>query len=134
MKREILFRGKRVDNGEWVEGDLIQLDSRIMIADKGMTAYDKGNAHEEISLECVEVAPETVGQFTGLTDKNGVEIYEGDIISTEKIKIMQVGWDSRFSSFSLTQKDWAFSHFFGESCDPEQCLVVGNIFDNPELF
>ena len=70
---------------------------------------------------------------TKIADKNGVEIYEGDILSTETLKHMQVGWNNRFSSFSLTHKDWAFSHWFGESCEPEQCLVVGNIFENPEL-
>ena len=127
--RTIKFRGQTVDTKELIYGDLIQTEkdfkSVVEILD-----WSKVGCKPKKSLV---VNPETVGQFTGLTDKNGVEIYEGDILSTETLKHMQVGWNNRFSSFSLTHKDWAFSHWFGESCEPEQCLVVGNIFENPEL-
>lgn len=77
--------------------------------------------------------PETpVMQFTGLLDKTGKEIYEGDIIKAGEDKML-LRWSEVYASFVLRKEGWAFSHFFGEACSPEDCEIIGNIHENPEL-
>jgi uncharacterized phage protein (TIGR01671 family) len=93
MKREILFRGKRVDNGEWVDGMLAYFFDNPKNAMIMPTCYfgtrdfggedEKGNPIIEDEMAMggfINVIPETVGQFTGITDKNGGRIFEGDLI------------------------------------------------------
>jgi len=127
MKREILFRGKRVYNGEWVEGNLIQYgqnDFRILAESGILTAY--------------HTLTETVGQFTGLTDKNGVKIFEGDIVENPSGRFI-VKYDEDLTSYILEiiHCDWSI-----EDDDLPDFLyefqllmieIIGNIHDNPEL-
>jgi hypothetical protein len=89
---------------------------------------------QSIETKQVEyIKTDTLGQFTGLKDKNGKDIYKGDILKTATDKPMVVGWSERFASFILNRSEWAFSHWFGESCNPEDCEIIGNKYDNPEL-
>ena len=122
--REILFRGKRVDNGEWVEGNLFIPD----YPDKP-TEICIGTNVVRITYE---VIPETVGQYTGLTDKNGVKIFEGDIVTGyfnhEKIVgYIFYGGNAQF----FIQRDG----IYGIGLDNSDCWleVIANIHDNPEL-
>lgn len=131
--REIKFRGKEIDNGEWVYGDLIENQGRFFIyhATSETTLIDHNDL--DITIIATAVDNNTVGQFTGLHDCNGKEIYEGDIILQRgygRIKPMIVrfeqgafivGWHNGSSTATrpmLIQKR-------GE--------IIGNIHDNPEL-
>ena len=122
MENRHLFRGKRIDNGEWVQGDLVH--SVYKINDVCVGRY--GN---EIGMH--EVDPLTICQCTGLKDKNSKLIWEKDIVKCVDTTV--VIWDEHFASWCLTKKRWMFHHFFGESQSPEDCEVIGNTFDNPEL-
>jgi uncharacterized phage protein (TIGR01671 family) len=124
--REILFRGKRVDNGEWIEGYYcpqpyvrFPCEPTIFPAD----AMDDGNWYGE------RVDPDTVGQFTGLTDRNGVKIFEGDIV-LHKGECGLVGYSYDYGMFEV-DFDYCFAGFIDISAS--NCEVLGNIYDNPEL-
>lgn len=78
------------------------------------------------------VDPNTVGQFTGLHDKHGKDIYEGDIIKSGEF-ICQIIWNKVFASFCLARNGWLNDHWFGEADDPENVEVIGNIYENLEL-
>lgn len=151
MNHEILFRGKRVDNGEWVIGSLVKMGPAgyvhyFILPDYASAFYD------------IEVDPATVCQDTGLTDKNGVKIFEGDIVAwRDKNFILNGHYIYEFdgykygdelivrclkSGFMLCKKHdgmpdipnanakidnyafWNYHRFFE---------VIGNIHDNPEI-
>ena len=135
--REILFRGKRVDNGEWVKGTYLHLiTGHDYICDGSTVDFDDTHYRYKVSSK-------TVGQYTGLTDKNGNKIFEGDIVDVE-YDINYTGVAAhRIGSFSVVFKKGCFMkdkitkvneekglyHFIPS----DKCAVIGNIHDNPEL-
>lgn len=133
--REIKFRGKRVDNGEWVYGDLVRYIEPLLISEdvKEWVIVD------EIAQEYT-VDKETVGQFTGLVDKNDKEIYEGDFIklkypndlrqkTTAIIVFDEQTKSLRFKVYESTEYYVLYNHL------PKYLNfeVIGNIYDNMEL-
>ena len=142
MEREILFRGKcqngfDYSNGDgWVYGSLLTDGKECGIVkyeDMQFGCFPDDGISQQPDFAFIPCEKETVGQFAGLCDKNGVKIFEGDVLTTETDKPMIVGWYNKFASFVLNRDGWAFYHWFGESCNPENCVVIGNIHDNKEL-
>ena len=120
MEREILFRGKRIDNGEWVEGNYsIMLSGRVAIQPIGR-------------IITYEVLPTTVGQFTGLTDKNGNKIFEGDILESDSERFV-VDWDDEFSGFYLTDVNPSHQGVAMFANVADDGYIIGNVHDNPEM-
>ena len=121
MIREIKFRGKAKRDGEWFFGNLFDKDT---IGKTHICTTKRG---------CLDIDPDTVGQFTGLKDKNGREIYEGDIVKCNGF-IYQVCYEcERIASFYIVSYSDMYRHYFGEAMEAEDCVVIGNIHDNPEL-
>jgi len=136
MNREILFRGKRVDNGEWVEGSLMLYTGVVSgnivteIFWDGKHGEDKTWQHST-SLRCL-VNPSTVGQYTGLIDRNGKWIFEGDRFKGAWDKKGTIVYLGHQALFGMKYDEKAEVYEFGiiRGIDIE---VIGNIHDNPEL-
>ena len=131
--REILFRGKNVDNGAWVYGSFIP-DMLEVFCITDIDGFIKPFSLNKEELTEVRVERSTIGQFTGLTDKNGTKIFEGDIVHWKKVPYF-VRWDSKKAEFVFAN-DMEADYFvvgFNEHTTMKFCKVVGNIHDNPEL-
>lgn len=144
MEDRYLFRGKRIDNGEWVQGNLIRSNDAedgyeaIIIPTNDSNMFTKGGSRGDLGFEnWHRVNETTICQCTGLKDKNGKLIFENDIMEAhidedfpEDISRFKVEWNG---------KGWVENHPDGvdreylDDFDTEHFKVVGNIFDNPEL-
>lgn len=163
MNREILFRGKRVDNGEWIYGYYFYDNQN----EKGYITFGNntykiklfGEGYNNYQVTAFEVIPETVGRYTGLTDKNGTKIFEGDILECNNnpkdlVKVV-------FGEFDVIEVDtlhvidtvigWHYEVVPTDAlsrCEPFNTSmpltdfyiqylcnmqIIGNIYDNPEL-
>lgn len=148
MEDRYLFKAKRLDDGEWVQGNLIQsCDATdgwesIIIPVKNSNMFTKhiGHGYGNLGFEnWYRVNPSTICQCTGLKDKNGKLIWENDVVAywdtystesgyAEADCAGEVVWDEETLSFQVTNRLSAESY---EVLD--ECSVIGNIFDNPEL-
>ena len=149
--RELLFRGKRVDNGEWVEGQTVVVihqddNDLIFMPQHGEDVKAdpmEGNDRALTSIygNYYQILPQTVEQYTGLTDKNGKKIFEGDIVEYpiesggyKEENIHEVVFENRHGTayFGIKLRNietWGFDMLV-----PSKLMkVIGNIHDNPEL-
>lgn len=135
--RTIKFRGKRLDNGKWVYGSLLQGESQSVIA---AVEGNSLNVHD-----CFEVVPEAVGQFTGMLDRNGKEIYEGDILQSPSgnTVVVKFGYKEHIVKHEIFTDSFAAYGWIVENVEngitdflDNEFLkgeIVGNRFDNPDL-
>ena len=151
MNDRYLYRAKRTDNGEWVEGNIMTDNDRCFIVPKfGISCIEEHKnlmGDNMISLYAFEVDPSTICQCTGLKDKNGKLIWENDVVKcvdvnaeTEFFAVVEFGNPNGFYSWGYQLK-----HIWGDEpnldillwIDMEEtgatCEIIGNIFDNPEL-
>lgn len=140
--REILFKAKRIDNGEWVEG------TPIFYKDGSMTLIDV-NEYKSVGYHILNnghLDRSTLCQYTGLTDKNGNKIWENDVVKRynsngDEWRISKIVWADHSLNIgwciedvkSLTEYSNRLFKVGFDVNDTEKCEVIGNIFDNPEL-
>jgi uncharacterized phage protein (TIGR01671 family) len=132
MDRTIKFRGKSIYDDKWLLGSLIKIEEDRYAVIPNLNDIERGKI-----IGLYEVYSETVGQFTGLLDKNGKEIYEGDILHTITFGFNPEEYTAiilyRNCSFQLSNGRNLF--YFGQSdlTKMDDTIVIGNIYDNPDL-
>lgn len=135
MSREILFKAKRKDNDEWIQGSLLVLDDgSYRIA----TSCLVGDVENVLTVCAYDVAPDTICQYTGLTDKNGNKIWENDICDRkekypEVVKQYQGDWVLDYSYLFGKNVGYNYCNLGFYACERKCVEVIGNIFDNAEL-
>ena len=139
MNREILFKAKRIDNGEWVEGQYAYITNPLTEDGKPIKRLICNGTNIFNDL----IDPDTLCQYTGLTDKNGKKIWENDIVKclkrTEGYELYQVVWRNEFADFGVEpiKPKYGAKYPIGLSDGVTLCghdyRAFGNIFDNPEL-
>lgn len=143
--REILFKAKRVKDGEWIEGYLFDNgfdgeEKKYFIGGLIIEKYNGTACDEQVitGIDFCEINPETICQFTGLCDKNGKKIWENDICDRkekypEVVKMTNGDWTLDYSY--AIGRDYGNSYCnLGFYVNERKCVeVIGNIFDNPEL-
>ena len=129
--REILFRGKTTHSKKWIYGNYIQ-------ETLGDSIYSKvEDILENIDSGSRYIIPETLGQYTGIKDKNGTKIFEGDIcehIDRDNYpRPFAVEWIEDYACFVFVDKGDYFRNYYFQKKHMENIQVIGNIYDNPEL-
>ncbi len=126
--REILFRGKRKDNGEWIVGGVVHDDDKVFIVWTHRLLSKNGAPHFSTM---VEVIPETLGQYTGGEDKTGNKIFEGDIVTATEdgdIEIGVIKYETPDCAFIIDTGGCDFVMDYAKDSE-----IIGNIHDNPKL-
>lgn len=138
--REILFRGKRKEHdfyglgGKWVYGIPIQTHIGTFICFEENPHYCGQYGYMEIE-KLSKIIPETLGEYTGLTDRNGKRIFEGDILKikyTPKSVVAVVKYDEFCAGFVAVVSEY-LTLGFGADFDNNSCEIIGNVYDDPEL-
>lgn len=127
MNREIIFKAKRKDNGEWIEGYYVFCRKHHYI----LPILTEAIGYDERENKWIEIAPDTICQYTGLTDKNDKEIWENSILKLpDEDDYFKCEWDEDAARFVLNGNGLTvdFDNYYGYECE-----VVGNIFDNADL-
>ena len=141
MAREILFKAKRADNGEWVEGFYFEFKGKNYITEMlqtFMTTYYTEESVVDFNMRAYEVEAETICQYTGLTDKNGKKIWENDIVTEDFGNFKGTVRFGEFEAQVLKNIgfciEWKDIYYRQDLCYwAEKCEIIGNIFDNPDL-